>query len=132
MRDRGDEAIRLLEGVLGHVRGVVGDGAYRAMLHYGAVEEGRRLVDGAEFRDALERLDSVLGHRSEVVRDDGALVVVRVSESVLVESEDRVLAPVVTGLIEGALSAARRARYSGRVLEWSARKDALIEFSRAE
>jgi hypothetical protein len=116
MTDVPEDAVQLVSGLLGHIKQIVGDGASYAMLHYGAVEEGKRIgaaYGSAELSDMLARIDSVLAQRSEVLKDDGATLTVRVHSSALLSTGHRSVQGIVVGLLEGALSASRHARYKG-------------------
>jgi hypothetical protein len=115
-----DDAVQLVSGLLAHIKQIVGDGASYAMLHYGAVEEGKRLGQGYqpnELPKALSRLDAILAHKSEVVKDDGGSVTVRVHSSPLLKTGHRSVQGIVVGLMEGTLSASRHGRYKGVVVE---------------
>ena len=108
------DALALLAGILSRMQDVVGEGASYAMLHYGAVEEGKRL--GARIGGDLPRLlgaiDALLGQRTEVARDAGDEVTLVVRGGRLLRG-DRATRGLVLGLLEGALGGARGARYSG-------------------
>lgn len=133
MREASADAVQLIAGLLTHMKQIVGDGASYAMLHYGAMEEGKRFGAGYGASDlprVLERIDGVLMQRSEVVSDDGATVKVRVHSSSLLTTGQRPIQGVILGLIEGALSSSRQGRYKGAVLQTAEKGEMLIELKR--
>src|SRR5438477_10540128 len=102
-----DDAVQLVSGLLAHIKQIVGDGASYAMLHYGALEEGKRLGAGYSAQalaKMLGRFDALLVQQSEVVKDDGATVTVRVHSSALLKTGHRAVQGVVVGLVEGSRS----------------------------
>lgn len=128
-----DDAVQLISGLLAHIKQIVGDGASYAMLHYGAVEEGKRLGSGygaGDLAKILERIDAVLGHRSEILKDDGGAVTVRVQASALLRTGHRSMQGVVVGLLEGSLAASRHGRYKGQVVQPTGKDDLTIELKR--
>lgn len=134
MRPPPDDAVRLIAGLLSHIRDVVGDGASYAMFHYGAVEEGKRLAErlGASGeRAAFQHLDRVLGQETEVVADAGDAVTLRVRSPLLVGMDSRAADGVLLGLVEGVLSGARRARFKGSILPRAPGEDVVLELRSA-
>lgn len=128
-----DDAVQLISGLLAHMRQIVGDGASYALLHYGAVEEGKRLGAGCAPGDlgkVLERMDALLGQRSEVVKDDGASLTVRVHESALLRTGQRSMQGLVMGLLEGSLAASRHGRYKGQIVPSAGADGLTIELRR--
>lgn len=128
-----DDAVRLIAGLLSHVREVVGDGASYAMFHYGAVEEGKRLglgVEGGDLAGVLRHLDVVLGQSSEIVRDEGGVVTVRVTSPRLLGAGGRTMEGIMLGLLEGALTSARHHRYRGTVASHGPGEPVVVELRR--
>jgi hypothetical protein len=128
-----DDAVQLVSGLLGHIRQIVGDGASYAMLHYGAVEEGKRLGAGygaADLPKLLERIDGILVQSTEIAKDDGGVVTVRVKDSQLVRTGHRSVQGIVMGLLEGALSASRQGRYKGTVVQTGTKDELTLELKR--
>ena len=133
MREASADAVQLIAGLLTHMKQIVGDGASYAMLHYGAMEEGKRFGAGygpGDLPRVLERIDTVLMQRSEVVGDDGSSVKVRVHSSALLSTGQRSIQGVILGLIEGALSSSRQGRYKGTVLQTAEKGEMLVELKR--
>lgn len=134
MSDVPEDAVRLVSGILGHLKQIVGEGASYSMLHYGALEEGKRVgvaYGAIDLALLLGRFDAILAQRSEVEHDDGEAVRVRVHSSELLRSGHRAAQGIVVGLLEGALCASRNARYRASVLAPSAPGAITIEFTRA-
>lgn len=128
-----DDAVQLVSGLLGHIRQIVGDGASYAMLHYGAVEEGKRIGSSAanlDFAQAVARIDAVLGQESELVKDDATAVTVRVRESAFLRTGHRSVQGIVVGLLEGALSASRHGRFKGSIQPTSTKEELVVELKR--
>ena len=128
-----DDAVQLISGLLAHIKQIVGDGASYAMLHYGAVEEGKRL--GSSYRAGdlvplLRRVDALLSHQSEVVKDDGSNLTIRVQQSRLLSTGHRSMQGIVVGLFEGALSASRQARYKGQIVQPVTQGELTVELRR--
>lgn len=128
-----EDAVQLISGLLAHIKQIVGDGASYAMLHYGAVEEGKRI--GASYAPTdlgklLERVDGVLGHKSEVVKDDGGSVTVRVHSSPLLRTGHRSMQGVVVGLLEGCLASSRHGRYKGSVVQPTGKDELTVELKK--
>ena len=133
MREAPPDTVQLIAGLITHMKQIVGDGACYAMLHYGAMEEGKRYglanPDG-NILTALARIDEVLMHKSEIVHDDGANVTIRISSSGLMMTGQRAVQGIVLGLVEGALTSARKARYKGTVTAPGESGDAILELKR--
>ena len=114
------DTVQLIAGLLSHMRQIVGDGAAYAMLHYGAMEEGKRF-GAAEapngFPAALSRIDHILMHKSEIVEETEGLVTIRIHSSALLGTGQRAVHGIVLGLVEGALTTTRKARYKGTVVQ---------------
>lgn len=128
-----DDAVQLISGLLGHIKQIVGDGASYAMLHYGAVEEGKRLGSGyapQDFGKVLERIDAVLGHKTEVLKDDGGTITVRIQQSALLRTGHRSMQGVVVGLLEGSLAASRHGRFKGQVVQPAGKDEMTVELKR--
>jgi hypothetical protein len=112
---------------------IVGDGASYAMLHYGAMEEGKRFGGGygaSDLPQVLQRIDAVMLQNSEVVADDGGSVRVRVTASPLLVTGQRSIQGIILGLLEGALSSSRQGRYKGAILPSSDKGELLVELKR--
>lgn len=125
--------MQLISGLLGHMKQIVGDGASYAMLHYGAVEEGKRLAAGTSAADlprVLERIDAILQHRTEVVKDDGSIVTLRVHSSGLLRTGHRSMQGIVVGLLEGSLAASRQGRFKGQIVQPAGKDELTIELKR--
>lgn len=91
----------------------MGDVAGHAAFHFAAYTEGERLASGFSNEDlgkVLERIDAVLGHRSELV-EAGPEVCIRVRGSRLLDSGAGILNGIALGTLEGALSKLRRRRH---------------------
>lgn len=128
-----DDAVQLVSGLLAHIKQIVGDGASYAMLHYGALEEGKRLGSAYSAQDLarmLERFDALLSQQTEVVKDDGATLTVRVHSSELLKTGHRAVQGIVVGLLEGSLSASRHGRYKGNVVQPTAAGELTVELKR--
>lgn len=113
------DTVQLISGLVAHMRQIVGDGACYAMLHYGALEEGKRFGTGSSADDlasVLERFDLLLQHQTEIIKDDGANVTLRVHSSALLSDNQRAFHGVILGLVEGALTASRAGRFKGSVV----------------
>ena len=126
------DTVQLLSGLLGHMRQIVGDGACYAMLHYGAMEEGKRFGSGtapADLQKVLDRFDHLLLQRTEILKDDGTNVTIRVHSSPLLENNNqRAVHGIILGLVEGALTASRAGRFKGSVI--SGNGEILLELKR--
>lgn len=119
MAEASRDTVQLISGLVTHMRQIVGDGACYAMLHYGAMEEGKRFGAGASASDlpkVLDRLDQLLLQRTEIIHDEGTSVTLRVHSSEFLDRGNRALQGVILGLVEGALTASRAARYKGSVV----------------
>lgn len=106
-------------GLMGHMKQIVGDGASYAMLHYGAIEEGKRIGHGADPRDLgglLKTLDGIMLQETTIVQDDGHMVVLRVRPSAVLDADARVMQGIVLGLVEGALTSSRSSRHKGTLV----------------
>jgi hypothetical protein len=128
-----DDAVQLVSGLLAHIKQIVGDGASYAMLHYGALEEGKRLGSGYSQQDLakmLTRFDALLAQQSEVVKDDGASVTVRVHSSELLKTGHRAVQGIVVGLLEGSLSSSRHGRFKGNIVQPMAAGELTVELKR--
>jgi hypothetical protein len=133
MSETSADAVQLIAGLVTHMKQIVGDGACYAMLHYGAMEEGKRFGAAAPEQDLgpiLARIDHVLGHQSEVVSDSGAEVRIRIHSSPLADTGQRALHGVILGLVEGSLISTRRARYKGSVTPGSAKGELFLDLKR--
>lgn len=133
MREASADTVQLIAGLLTHMKQIVGDGASYAMLHYGAMEEGKRFGGGfgaGDLPQVLGRIDTVLLHRSEVLADDGATVRVRVFDSQLLATGQRSVQGVILGLLEGALSASRQGRYKGALVPTAEKGELVVELKR--
>lgn len=133
MREASADTVQLIAGLLTHMKQIVGDGASYAMLHYGAMEEGKRFGGGYGANDlpkVLDRLDTVLLQKSEVLADDGATVRVRVHSSPLLATGQRSVQGVILGLLEGALSASRQGRYKGSIVTGAEKGELILELKR--
>lgn len=125
------DTVQLISGLIAHMRQIVGDGACYAMLHYGAMEEGKRFGAGAGASDlatVLGRFDELLLQRTEILNDDGPNVTLRVHSSALLQDNQRAIHGVILGLIEGALTASRAGRYKGAIVAGSG--ELLLELKR--
>lgn len=133
MSEATQDTVQLISGLITHMKQIVGDGACYAMLHYGAMEEGKRFGSAYAENDvphALERIDSILMQKSEVVTDDGAVVTIRITASPLLQTGQRAVQGIILGLMEGALTATRKARYKGAVLQSGTPNELLIELKK--
>lgn len=133
MREASADTVQLIAGLLTHMKQIVGEGASYAMLHYGAMEEGKRFGAGygpADLPRLMERIDGVLGHRSQLLKDEGNLVSVRVHASPLLLTGQRSVQGVILGLLEGALTASRQARYKGTILPAAEKGELLLDLKR--
>lgn len=113
------DTVQLISGLISHMRQIVGDGACYAMLHYGAMEEGKRFGAGTgpgDLSKVLDRFDHLLLHKTEILKDDGANVTLRIHSSPFLDANQRAMHGVVLGLVEGALTASRAGRYKGSVV----------------
>jgi len=113
------DSVQLISGLITHMRQIVGDGACYAMLHYGAMEEGKRFgsgMGGSDFVKVLDRFDQLLVQKTEVLKDDGQTVTLRVHSSAFLDSNLRAMHGIILGLVEGALTASRAGRFKGSVV----------------
>lgn len=113
------DSVQLISGLISHMRQIVGDGACYAMLHYGAMEEGKRFGSGmgpSDLPKVVDRFDQLLQHKTEILKDDGSTVTLRVHSSAFLASNQRAVHGVILGLVEGALTASRAGRYKGAVV----------------
>lgn len=113
------DTVQLIAGLIGHMKQIVGDGACYAMLHYGAMEEGKRFGAGTSAQDlpkVIGRIDELLLHKTEILKDDGGSVALRVHSSAFFDPNQRAMHGVILGLVEGALTASRAGRYKGTVV----------------
>lgn len=119
MAEASRDTVQLISGLITHMKQIVGDGACYAMLHYGAMEEGKRFGSGAGPQDlpkVLDRFDHLLQQKTEVLKDEGATVTLRVHSSAFLDSNLRAVHGIILGLVEGALTASRSGRYKGSVV----------------
>ena len=119
MAEASRDTVQLIAGLLSHMRQIVGDGACYAMLHYGAMEEGKRFGAGTGPSDlprVLARFDELLLHKTEIVKDNGTDVTLRIHASPFLDAGQRPVQGVILGLVEGALTASRAGRYKGSVV----------------
>lgn len=133
MREASADTVQLIAGLLTHMKQIVGDGASYAMLHYGAMEEGKRFGGGFAAKDlpeVLGRIDAVLLQTSEIVEDGGDALRIRVHSSPLLSTGQRSVQGVILGLLEGALSASRQGRYKGVVLQSAEKGELVVELKR--
>lgn len=131
MTEAARDTVELISGLLGHMRQIVGDGACYAMLHYGAMEEGKRIgagTDPADLSQVLGHLDLLLLQRTEVLKDEGSTVTLRVHSSGLLEGNQRAVHGIILGLFEGALTASRSGRFRGAAI--ASEDGLLIELKR--
>lgn len=127
------ETVQLIAGLISHMKQIVGDGACYAMLHYGAMEEGKRLGAGnasGDFQVVLEKFDKLLQHHTELVKDDGATLVLRVHSSEFLATGHRAVQGIILGLVEGALTATRNARYKGAIVQSTSQGEMILELTR--
>lgn len=133
MREVPADTVQLIAGLLSHMKQIVGDGAAYAMLHYGAMEEGKRFgaaEAGKDLKNVLERIDTILMHKSEVVEESENLVTIRVHSSPLLTTGQRAMHGIVLGLVEGALTSTRKARFKGTVVQSAAPGEITLELRR--
>lgn len=125
------DTVQLVTGLITHMKQIVGDGACYAMLHYGAMEEGKRFGAGmgpGDLAKVLDRFDQLLLHKTEILKDDGAGVTLRVHSSAFMDPNLRAMHGVILGLVEGALTASRAGRFKGSVVAGSG--ELLLELKR--
>jgi hypothetical protein len=133
MREAPADTVQLIAGLLSHMKQIVGDGACYAMLHYGAMEEGKRFgaaETGEDLAGVLARIDAILQHKSEIVQETDGLVTIRVHSSPLLSTGQRAMHGIVLGLVEGALTSTRKARYKGTVIQGGGPGELLLELRR--
>ena len=131
MAEASRDTVQLISGLVSHMRQIVGDGACYAMLHYGAMEEGKRFGAGtgpSDLSKVLGRFDELLLHKTEILKDDGATVTLRVHSSPFLEQNQRAMQGVLLGLVEGALTASRAGRFKGSIVVGSG--ELLLELRR--
>jgi hypothetical protein len=131
MGEPSEDTVQLISGLLGHMRQIVGDGACYAMLHYGAMEEGKRFGASTPPDDLarmLARFDQLLQQKTELLKDDGANVMLRVHSSPLLDGNHRAVHGIILGLVEGALTASRAGRYKGSAV--AGKGELLLELRR--
>lgn len=113
------DSVQLISGLIAHMRQIVGDGACYAMLHYGAMEEGKRFGSGTgpdDLPKVLSRFDDLLLHRTEILKDEGNAVTLRIHSSAFLDEDARAMHGIVLGLVEGALTVSRAARFTGSLV----------------
>lgn len=101
------------EGLVDRMGDLMGDAAGHAAFHFAAYTEGERMATGfsdADIDKVLERIDAVLGHKSELL-ESGQEVRIRVRESRLLEAKAGILNGIALGTLEGALSRLRGRRH---------------------
>lgn len=101
------------EGLVDRMGDLMGDAAGHAAFHFAAYTEGERMAAGFSDTDldkVLERIDAVLGHRSELL-ETGKDVRIRVRGSRLLEANAGILNGIALGTLEGALSKLRGRRH---------------------
>ncbi len=101
------------EGLVDRMGDLMGDAAGHAAFHFAAYTEGERMASGFTDEDldkVLERIDAVLGHKSELV-DSAGEVRIRVQGSRLLDSEAGILNGIALGTLEGAVSKLRSRRH---------------------
>jgi len=132
MREVPADTVQLIAGLLSHMKQIVGDGAAYAMLHYGAMEEGKRFgaAEAGDLAAILARFDAILMHKSEIVDEGDDVVKIRVHSSALLGSGQRAMHGIVLGLVEGALTSARKARFKGNVVPGGAPGEITLELRR--
>ena len=119
MAEASRDTVQLISGLISHMKQIVGDGACYAMLHYGAMEEGKRFGAGtgpSDLPKVLDRFDQLLFHKTEILKDEGSHVTLRVHSSPFLEQNQRAMHGVLLGLVEGALTASRAGRFKGSVV----------------
>ncbi len=101
----------VLGGVLQRMGEVLGPGAIYSLVHYGALEEGTRLGAQHTPEDSaavVQLIAEFLGIEARITTDQGNRMSVLVKGGPRFSMEDRVSVALVVGLLEGALSTARR------------------------
>lgn len=101
------------EGLVDRMGDLMGDAAGHAAFHFAAYTEGERMAAGfsdVDLEKVLERIDAVLGHKSELL-EAGTDVRIRVRGSRLLEAKASILNGIALGTLEGALSKLRSRRH---------------------
>ena len=133
MAEAHPDTVQLIGGLISHMKQIVGDGACYAMLHYGAMEEGKRFGAGAgpgDLKKVLDRLDSLLLHKSEILKDDGHSVMLRIHDSAFLATGHRAIQGIILGLVEGALTVSRSSRYKGTIVAGPQKSEVTLELTR--
>lgn len=109
--DAGPGAQALLAGVLQRMGDVLGPGAIYSLVHYAAVEEGRRLTSGPAASGVEALVRRIAGHLGIDVRILGEKpgdVRLRLTPGPGFGLESRATTALVVGLLEGALTTTQR------------------------
>lgn len=105
----GPSGTGVLAGVLRRMGDVLGPGAISSLVHYGALEEGLHIAipSPGDAAAAVQAVAAILGveARCDVARDT---VRVHVKRAPHISMESRACSALVVGLLEGALTTARR------------------------
>lgn len=120
-----------LEGVVDRMGDLLGDKAGQAAFQFAAHSEGKRIASGYASEPVgrlLERLDAVLGHRTELLEEAPSSVHLKVSGSRLLDADRAILEIIVLGMLEGAFSTLRGARHRAKVTKRTS-EGILIEVS---
>lgn len=114
------ELVRVLQGVLTGVQGVVGEGASQALLRYGAFEEGKRLATKRgqpQLDGMMMHVDRLFGQTSTAERLREGTVRVELYGSPVVGAENPLIDTILLGLYEGLLNGLFQARFKGAVMQ---------------
>ena len=115
-------------GILSSIEDITGPRASYALFHYGASEEGKRLVASGAIPDldhAFTLLKDVFAHRAELVSESGGAIVVKATPA---SEWTPALRGAVLGLLEGVITAQRRVRHSGTIRPSSEDGPFVMEF----
>lgn len=122
-----DRLVELVRGLLAHVQGIIGEGAAYAMLHYGAVEEGKKLAAGRpgvaagddpeSLRGVVDEIGAMIGQPIKLVEGTRTRAQFEVSRSSLFASSGGLIEGVLLGVIEGALWGLHGKRFTGQIID---------------
>lgn len=103
----------VLGSILGRLGDVIGDGALRSLVHYGALEVGARLAEqheGPTSREALRAAADLFHLQIEVRLDTPQRIELLVSGPPELPLSKPGALGLATGVLEGLLSRSRRAQ----------------------
>jgi hypothetical protein len=113
------EGLRVLQGVLASVQGVVGEGAAQALFRYGAFEEGKRLAmerSGQGIEDLVDEIARLVRIDGEVKAANRDHVEVEIHSSDMLAEDSPILDTLMLGLMEGLIAGIQGGRLRGQIV----------------